>query len=480
MIARKKACFDLATEGRPSFTWSSPEVQTAFESYWNTNPGYLSAKHSICEFSHWQPVNKQDLPMFERLGYLEGAPLDLDNFVQGGKIHPIVQEWSWIVDPELDGHEVYVAMKPALRLVSEFLYSKEFYHWWFKVRCGRISHTTPRVLILDAEDSRDAHQLVKDSLLELAHCIRFTWGEEDVMDADGLTISTIPNLISLLLNKPYEKTDRKPNPTIVLSIAHYNRLKTLAALTPGENLRFQFCLAKLILHELGHAFFAYWKQPWSETKIHQCDLMAEAGFSLEVALFGTILQCDGINNTNNQSYVSPMMAIRLQDQLPVTTPMMAFVPMEWVQGWFKIETWANISEKKALGNLQVPTMDGIPRLFQVLRWDGKSKTRWSLEYNLTDDEARAVSLSTKESPGARKAREYGSGAKWYGKIWPKDAMKALQVKKLDIDYIRADVAYAHLFPDYDGPAWIDSVEGWSFGRFVRSPHVRLMRFLGRD
>ncbi|KAF2793614.1 hypothetical protein K505DRAFT_218533, partial [Melanomma pulvis-pyrius CBS 109.77] len=415
--------------------WSSLEVQAVFKKYWTTNPSYLNAKSAKCDTVPWMPMDSNTLPMFEKLGYLEVLHEDLEAFVNGGEIHPIFRASNFIIDPNLPGkNEMYRAMAPALRVVSNFIVSKEFSQWWLQVRYGKRSETCPVFLESSyLEDPLQAHYLLQQEFLEISEYIKFTWLAEDPMgNADGITAATIPMLLRYLENKEVSNklgnmAARVSNPTIALSIRYYRYLLVSKKMTPGENLRFQFTLARLLLHELGHAFFAYFQGVGPECRVYESDAFEEIGFSLENALFGAILQCEGLDIEIRENSIGPIMASRFKDLFPIQKPIASFVTMEWVHQWFRLRTWAHIPELKATGKLQVMTTDGFPRLFQIIRWSGSGKLIPSLEYNLTKEEALRMSKSRppkKQSQAVRDARKFGSVGSWYEKVWSKDAVKA--------------------------------------------------------
>ena len=340
------------------------------------------------------------------------------------------------------------------------------------------------------EDLPSAKRLFEKEFLEFAENVRFTFFAEDprgdgtgpMGDCTGVTIHSIPFFLYLMGDKDVEEkydaeTLRSPNPIIGLSLNFYHRLLASKHMAPCEKMRLQYTLAQLLLHELAHAFNIYWRGVRNEVRAYQSDIFEEMGFSLEKALFGCVIRCEGLDfNPNN--CIGPMVSVRLEDSYPVPTPALAFVPMTWIQQWFQVETWAKIPGLQAQGRLKVPTTNGFPQLFMVNRYNPWMGLYPCIEYHLEDEATLAIStkqLAKIETPGARDTRRYGSVAEWYKTIWPKDAEQALKAGKLPESYYKRTHCYASRFSDYIPPSWANARERWSFKNLILT-HIQK----GRD
>ena len=98
-------------------------------------------------------------------------------------------------------------------------------------------------------------------MLKVVDHVRFTWlAENPIGETHGSTAGSIPIFMRYLSDKGFLNDKRNIvalNPTIALSIRYNNILIAFENMTLSKNMRLQPRVAKLILHELGDAFFAY-------------------------------------------------------------------------------------------------------------------------------------------------------------------------------------------------------------------------------
>ncbi|KAH7130170.1 hypothetical protein B0J11DRAFT_577720 [Dendryphion nanum] len=459
LIARNSGSEDSRPLSRArlhsSLTWDSPVVASAFQHYWNTNTNYLSAKAEVLHNEINLPNLHGDLvKIFHRLGYLE-IPLEgIEGFITCGDVHPIFHRVNWITDlPYMN--IAYDAMLPALRLATEMIRCKRATKWWSHVRNGTIDSGSPSsTAYLKSATERNLmndKKGLQGEFLEFSRRVRFTWMANSKMDSNNaFSIGSLPGLLQLLggdADRKYQRKKymREPNPSVVLPLDVFHRLlsSSTTAFTACQDLRFQFLFAKMLVHELGHCWYAYWHGPLvtcnrskrsQEPKAFESDLFPEMGFSLEWSIFGANLSTLDFGK-NHCATVGPMIATRPQDDYPIINPALAFVPMAWVRQWFHKHTWENLTVYEENGWLRPPTIDEHPQLFRLARYKN-GVFHHSIEIFLERDAIPATGGAIHESrtAGALQARKYPSVAAWYQEIWEREARLALEAGKLPSTY----------------------------------------------
>lgn len=455
-------------------SWTSTEVVSAFHQYWASNLDYISSKAAIYGHEIAIPKLHGDLiPIFHRLGYLDISLYGVENFVTHGDVHPIFSRANWITDlPHMD--YIYQAMLPALRLATELIRCKRSSEWWLHVRHGKIvrqSHADSFLASTISSGTDYAPNSLAAEFCEFSKRVRFTWlAHSNMEDNHAFSLGSIPGLLQLLGSNHVCKFQKKrylkdPNPIIVLPLQTLHRLLSLStnSFTPCQNLRFQFLLAKTLIHELGHAWYTYWHGPLvtygrrkrcQEPKVFESDIFPEMGFSLEWHIFGANLSTLDFGK-NQCATVGPMVATRPQDDFPIRSPALAFVPMSWVRMWFQEETWKRFEEFYARGWLRSPTVDRHPQLYKIARYEDGTFQE-CIELYLEGDARFAVRRTRHEcrTKGAIEARRWPSVAMWYEVVWEREGRFALEDGKLPESYCSISPTYAHLLKYCKRPDWM--------------------------
>ncbi|KAF2871452.1 hypothetical protein BDV95DRAFT_606893 [Massariosphaeria phaeospora] len=427
-------------------TWSSPEIQQAFHNYWQT-PEYRKAANQQNFFDDWTMSELQwtyNPPEPWYSIFYECPMMGLEEF-NDGIIHSIFRRSNWITDlPKMD--MAYEAMRPALRVATEFLMHDEFMDWWVHVRFAELTDYSRKTYLENRSKKAgpEAKQQVKEELQAFADKVRFTWSTPaPPQGALAFHCPTIPILAWHIgdrkLAEGYANRYHQ-NPyirsTIFLDMGWYHRILADGP-TVNQNLRCQMHLATTLLHELGHAWYSQWQTERVEPFAYVSDLVPEMGFSLEIALFGALLEGADARMTS----LLPLVSKRIEDRWPVPVDIFTLVPMTWVQQWFQKRTWQDIPTLRANGALRLAnTNDRTASVLRVI-FDSQVGTllrKWDFESYAQDSQENSASgLSVAER---------------YKNEWFRDAKKAFQVNALPDRYYKP-TEFAQHFRSYVPPPW---------------------------
>ena len=442
--------------------WAEPHVQFALQSYWNSENYKARINRGIIPRD--SSPNHTDFMSLRAKGYMD-VPVNItevEKFLDG-PIHPIFDREHWLTG-SLDIDHAYLAMKPALRILTELLSRDKSLEWFARVYYGT-SFRTPENQHLspyletygEKEKKPKSIEKTREVLRNKAGHIKFMWVVDSFSSCLAKTCANIPSLLRNLGQErrvsamfPNVQVDYRPCPTILLPLNFYFRLLASDQYSACENFRFQLVLVQLILHELGHAWWKFWQNRGREMLVYKDEFVAEAGFSVVRTIFGGYPST--IDNMRSTTGVGPMILCREQEVIPIVTPIRALVPMKWVLQWFHQDTWCNFGALVAEGKLSTPTVVGCPEVFQIDRYENKVWRRelWKCEPDLNNTGVCRVTslLDTWLSFTCRNPLEF------YQPIWQKEAKQAFKDGTLAAQfYDPGPSMYKDLFEDFLPPEW---------------------------
>lgn len=255
--------------------------------------------------------------------------------------------------------QVYEVLLPALRLATKLLGTDEAYSWLYHVLKGRVvslqgvdieTDKPISKLVLQTDpgdvDLTQARVEVDAQWKRIAKDIKFHWSPSG---HDRLGVMYRSRLAALKdLNPTLNITEEDAHndqyfPHIGLSTMFGYQLlhpSVTAKQSIWERMRIYFLLAKVIVHELAHAFYASRGLPGEEPYAYGSDGMRELGFSLDAKLFGCLIFPGSwdtrpigplIARTWRHAYKFPAIWV------PVAT--------SWIYAMFRKDTWYHIERR---------------------------------------------------------------------------------------------------------------------------------------
>jgi hypothetical protein len=210
-----------------------------------------------------------------RLGCLEftkNDPLNEEALLSLDEIHPIFDPSNWlpVPSPELR-HQGYINMRPALALATKLITSEMTMGWWIHTLYGKLSRHEKSGRWYLADDPRElnleqAKLDVEAKFSELSKIVQFYWipridGKDDPAGSPASMASYSPYDVMGYFDKERfplgAVKDGRFLPTIgvdVLFLQHLTHSPGTPQLSQDSNLRLQFYIAVILVHELAHVF----------------------------------------------------------------------------------------------------------------------------------------------------------------------------------------------------------------------------------
>ncbi|KAF2240940.1 hypothetical protein BU26DRAFT_611154 [Trematosphaeria pertusa] len=251
-------------------------------------------------------------------------------------------------------------MQPALALATQWLTHASLRGWWIHALYGRYSidsSTGRRTLAPDESREADldtAARDLEDAFARLAGVVRFYWAPVESGDA----VTSVNKWWALGRMAGSNDDDdeggggdgeawiaaaeRAPvAPVIgVPTLFLYHLLSPRGACLAGgacSELRLQFHIAKILVHEVAHAFFLMLHGDVPEPYFSPGDYMPEAGYSWQEYVFGGDVSCFPLK----RSCVGALLAaecVEMHAFPGIGVP----VDMGWVERWFLAATWESV------------------------------------------------------------------------------------------------------------------------------------------
>ncbi|KAF2659103.1 hypothetical protein K491DRAFT_215817 [Lophiostoma macrostomum CBS 122681] len=298
----------------------------------------------------------------------EGALLNLN------EIHTLFAPSNWLPVPTEElCHQAYMNMRPALALATKLITSKEMMNWWMHALYGNLSRHKKSGRIYLADDYREldtkqAKLEVDAKFSEVAEKIRFYWMPPVCIDRKeslaGMA-SYSPYDVMSHLDEAQFPTDHSETgrflPTIGLDVQFLHHLvhsPGTPALSHGSNLRLQFYIAIVLVHELAHVIWMMvsWKHS-IEPYFYLNDDMPEAGYSWENHVFG----CHVSPYPFDRERIGPVCSSSF-DEIAAFPSIYIPQPMAWVRMWFLEETWKDLHAHRA--KMQPTVHHKLPDCYQ--------------------------------------------------------------------------------------------------------------------
>lgn len=299
--------------------WTSSVLPEAlprfFAEYWSTEPGFSDV--TLMQI-------RKHLPEVQELTHAEGLhfftnilnhdPVDLTVALQYGfkHIHTLFQPGNFLTSLPME--EVYGQLFPALRLATMFVTNERALQWFAHILFSEIAHGPDGIKILIrpvGEITKEQMDTVRKDLVALADKRKVTWGSGGMFNEDsqgafsyGLCCPTVSSVIATIhqatSEKPLDREGRKLlrprvlrefNPILFLNIAWFHRALRHRhhGASRARQETHQFTLARIIMHELGHAWVSFCHPKnlcKPEPLAFPCDVIPESGFSWEHFIFG--------------------------------------------------------------------------------------------------------------------------------------------------------------------------------------------------
>ncbi|KAI8942296.1 hypothetical protein NX059_000375 [Plenodomus lindquistii] len=363
-----RACeqYHAATDGQKGL--STPYARSLLQRMWAIESEFSEAR--LCEVRAEQtasefPHKHYDDGFMRDHIFTEGPiPFAQRGPVIDNAIHPIFSLAKF--DTPLPMHEISEQMAPALRLASHMITHPRALEWFAHVRhahTGRSRNGRLVTLVHNPfSNSAEALQTVKDDLLQLAEVINFQWFGDAMPftpGAGGLYTKSLAKTVEFLEKARTPKSEDGPLtdgqhylagktvedafcPIIWLHVTefhHFLRQSNQKDYPARLKRLTDFKFAKLIIHELAHAWVSFCRPDdqasFKEPLILQSDLFQEAGASWEHFMFGaSIYAWPRIHN--GRSIIASLRTMARNDRDFEFT---ASIPQAWVDQWFLRQTW---------------------------------------------------------------------------------------------------------------------------------------------
>jgi hypothetical protein len=341
-------------------------------------------------------VNKNRLPFDSWLlehGFLE-CNLDVHSeyLCEGDEIHDVFARKNF--DNTLAyADEAYEAIKPALRLATKLIQCPELTSWWIHIRLGKLRKDGPTGRwyleeTLEENDPMIAQHVLAETWQRLSNTTTIYWFPQDEQMYEKTVVFGINSpciLRALCLFDPVAgKHCHHPELCPLVQHIGLNTCYLYALLspearkgrTPCEEMRLQFLITKVLVHEIAHGTARLNREYRGEPFAFLNDLMPEMCVSWELYVFGA-----KINVTSNEEWLTTGRIGPLFSQFPPTgmsyPALIAPVSMVWIQEWFRKDTWEVFRTVKDYGLLDLPLACGQPAPFLASRYLGKNRG-WDL------------------------------------------------------------------------------------------------------
>jgi hypothetical protein len=361
-------------------------------------------------------------------GVLLSEPVmgDLEN-----TIHPVFAPDHWPLEDFTSNpnSDLWVALKPALRLASHMLTSKAALAFFRRLRFGveTVNEETHETY-LDYEDpsapvQEEQEKMVLRDLQDISKRIKFLFAAHKPEEGEGLvhaiTMMSQERFGKRLFVRGGDLSQMPDESSGYLYTALHPAYKAYATSTifgkysACQYARFAFSLASTVVHETAHAYYAHhtqadheeWNEPLVDLMQFDEDGLGELGCALETALFkdlitSTIHPRNGVTLQSGPTYKE----LVGKSVVSISSSLIFPVDPRWLHSLLTTDFWNSVSQmsdKEQLRALYIPRVEeGI-----CLTMDKHRHEEWGWREVVLDAHKAKEQLKAKRTKAARKEKD---------------------------------------------------------------------------